>query len=249
MGRRISAAAVLALGILASTTAIAITGGHPALPAIAGQSAMIVSTRGAACSSSVLTQDLLLTAAHCVGPKSDYAVVVFESAGPRLIPITGIVLHPRYSASAFAKRRPTPDLALVKLATELPSSFSPVQLANDVIQPAPGERFLLAGFGMTDDADKKSAGKMHSVQLPAIGNTMDATGAIMLRLSTGATVGACDGDSGGPVYRDEKVVAVIGWRKLSGGRHCGTVTGATLVAPQFAWILDAAQSLGISFRP
>ena len=67
----------------------------------------------------------------------------------------------------------------------------------------------------------------------------------MMRLSAGGgkVAGACDGDSGGPVYRDDEVAAVIGWRKSTGGRHCGTVTGATLVAPQVDWIGQTARDL------
>jgi hypothetical protein len=191
--------------------------------------------------------ELLLTAAHCVGPKADYAVVVFESGGPRLIPLSRVVLHPRYDAAAFKNQQPTPDLALVRLAESLPPTFRPARLASKVLQPRAGERFLLAGFGMTDDADIKSAGYLHSVELPVIGNTIDHTGIIMMRLSAGSgkIAGACDGDSGGPVYRGDEVAAVIGWRKVTGGRHCGTVTGATLVAPQLDWIEGSADKMGI----
>ena len=245
------ARAVASIALLVSTPAAAITGGSPASQDVSGRSALIVSTRGAACSSAVLTNDLLLTAAHCVGPTSDYAVVVFEEAGARLISITNIVLHPRYSAAAFENRQPTPDMALVELAEKLPSTFRPAQLARDVFRPSVDDRFLLTGFGMTDDADPKSAGRLFSVELPVIGNTVDATGVIMMRLSAGddKVVGACDGDSGGPVYRHDEVVAVIGWRKSSGGRHCGTVTGATLVAPQLDWIAGTSEALGNTLSP
>jgi hypothetical protein len=187
----------------------------------------------------------LLTAAHCVAPASAYAVVVFEASGPMLIPITRIVLHPRYSAAAFRKRQPTPDLALVKLAMQLPPSFRSARLARDEFRPDAGERFVLAGFGMRNEEDPKSAGKLFSLEMPVLGNTVDATGLIMTRLSAGGgkLSGACDGDSGGPVYRGDEVVAVIGWRNSTKGRHCGTVTGATLVAPQLGWIADAVQEL------
>lgn len=236
---------LLVLAFMVTTPAAAINGGSPASQAISASSVMIVSTRGAACTSSLLSPDVLLTAAHCVAPKSEYAVVVFESAGPRLIPITRIVLHPRYSASAFRKRQPTPDLALVKLAEKLPSMFRNARLAQDEFRPSPGDRFLLAGFGMRDDHDAKSAGKLFAIELPVLGNTIDATGLIMTRFSagSGSIAGACDGDSGGPVYRGSEIVAVIGWRKSTKGRHCGTVTGATLVGPQLGWIDEIADQL------
>jgi hypothetical protein len=241
-------ALVTLLLLLVPPPAAALIGGMPANGEIAAQSALIVSTRGASCTGAVLTRDLLLTAAHCVEPKADYAVVVFESGGPRLVPVARIVLHPRFDPQHFRTRRPTPDLALVKIASALPASFRPAPLMRERAAPRAGDTFTLVGYGVTREGDGKSAGKLTTLTLPSIGNTVDATGAIMVRLATGngVTAGACTGDSGGPVYRGDDVAAVIGWSTGAGGRGCGAVTGATLVAPQLHWIADAARELGSS---
>jgi hypothetical protein len=238
----------LAFALLSPLPAAAIIGGAPAPAEIAAQSALIVSTRGASCSSAVLTRDLLLTAAHCVQPKGDYAVVVFESAGPKLLPVARIVAHPRFDADAFRARRPTPDLALVKLSAALPASFRAARLARDVVKPRPGEEFTLAGYGVTKEGDDKSAGKLNVATLSAIGNTIDASGVIMVRLSAGGgkAAGACTGDSGGPVYRNGEAAAIIGWTTGAKNRECGNVTGATLVTPQLEWIAKTARELGSS---
>ncbi|MEX0590624.1 MAG: trypsin-like serine protease, partial [Xanthobacteraceae bacterium] len=116
--------------------------------------------------------------------------------------------------------------------------------------------FTLVGYGMTKEGDGKSAGKLHTLTLPAIGNTIDATGVIMVRLAAGGgkSAGACTGDSGGPVFAgeaqalgpDPRVAAVIGWTTGAKDRECGLVTGATLVAPQLDWIARTAQTLGSS---
>ena len=189
------AACVTALTLLAPLPAAAIIGGAPAPAEIGAQTALIVSTRGASCSSAVLTRDLLLTAAHCVEPKAEYAVAVFEGGAPKLAPVARIVLHPRFDRDAFRTRRPTPDLALVKLSAPLPASYRPARLARDVFKPAPGESFTLTGYGTTREGDDKSAGKINALALPAIGNTIDATGVIMVRLSAGGKVaGACTGE-------------------------------------------------------
>lgn len=245
---RLFARAVLALSLLAPLPAHAIIGGKPAPADIAAQTALIVSTRGASCTGAVLTGDLLLTAAHCVEPKADYAVVVFESAGPRLIPATRLALHPRFDPDHFRSRRPTPDLALVKLSSPLPASFRPARVSRDVKQTRAGETFTLAGYGVAAEGDAKSAGKLRTLALPSVGNTVDASGAIMVRLSNGGgeAAGACTGDSGGPVYKEGAVAAIIGWSTGAKGRECGLVTGATLVAPQMDWITATAQALGSS---
>jgi secreted trypsin-like serine protease len=233
--------------LLAPFSAAAIIGGAPAPAEIAAQTAMIVSTRGAACSAAVLTRDLLLTAAHCVAPRSDYAVVLFEGGAPKLLPVARIAAHPRFDADFFRARKPTPDLALVKLSAPLPASFRAARLARDVFKPRPGETFVLAGYGMTKEGDGKSAGKLHAVTLSAVGNTIDATGVIMVRLAAGGKIaGACTGDSGAPVYRNDEVAAIVGWTTGGKERECGLVTGATLVSPQLEWIAKTAQDLNSS---
>lgn len=235
------AIAALLAGLAFASPAHAIIGGTPAKGDIAAQSAMIVSTRGASCTGVVVSPSVLLTAAHCVQPAADYAVVVFEAAGPRLIPVARTALHPRFDPNSFETQRPTPDLALVKLSAPLPGSFRPAALSAEQALPARKTAFTLAGFGVTRDGDGKSAGTLRTVTLPSIGTT----GGIMIRLSNGASAGGCTGDSGGPVFLDGVVAGIIGWSTAAGGaRGCGGVTGATLVGPQRAWVDATARSLG-----
>lgn len=238
-------AALIAL-LLAPAPAAAMIGGGPAPAKLAAQTALIVSTRGASCTGAVLSRDLLLTAAHCVEPSSDYAVVIFEQGGPRVVPAVRIELHPRFDPMHFKTRKPTPDLALVKIAMPLPSHYEPAFIERIPLQPRAGEFFTLAGYGVTREGDGKTAGRLHTVILPAIGNTIDETGVIMVRLSErdGKMAGACTGDSGGPVFRGGDVAAVIGWSTGRDGYGCGSVTGATLVAQQFEWISATARRMG-----
>jgi hypothetical protein len=240
------ARALLAALLLAPLPATAMLGGGPAPAKLAAQTALIVSTRGASCTGAVLSNDLLLTAAHCVEPNSDYAVVIMEQGGPRVVPVTRVELHPRFNPAHFKTRKPTPDLALVKIAMPLPSHYDPAFIERIPLQPRAGEYFTLAGYGVTREGDGKSAGRLHTVILPAIGNTIDETGVIMVRLSErdGKVAGACTGDSGGPVFRGGDVAAVIGWSTGHEGRDCGSVTGATLVAQQFEWISATARRMG-----
>ncbi len=229
-----------------SAPSAAMIGGANAPASISAQTVMIVSTRGASCTGAVISRDLVLTAAHCVQPAADYAAVVFDGGQPQVIQAARVALHPRFDPAQFSSRKPTPDIAIVKLASALPASFRPARLEREPYKPMPGERFTLAGFGVTSEKDGASAGKLRTLSLPAIGNTIDATGIIMVRLSGGSEKqsGACTGDSGGPVFRGEKVAAIIGWTTGTKGRECGNVTGATLVAQQFEWIAATVKALG-----
>lgn len=239
---RAAFAAVLAVALALPGAARAIVGGAPAAADVAAQTVLIVSTRGASCTGTVLAADLVLTAAHCVAPAADYAVAVLGDGAPKLIPAARIAVHPRFDADQFQTRRPTPDLALVKLAEPLPARFRTARLAGGDGLPEKGASFLLAGYGVAADGAPKSAGTLRTVALPSIGTT----GGIMVRLSApGGSAGACTGDSGGPAFRDGAVAGVTGWATGPGGsRGCGGVTGVTLVSIHRDWIEATARSLG-----
>jgi secreted trypsin-like serine protease len=69
-----------------------------------------------------------------------------------------------------------------------------------------------------------------------------------------AGLGACDGDSGGPVFERTgdrlQIVGVISWSTgaaLSAG--CGGLTGVTPLVRYRAWIENAAGTLGVTLTP
>ena len=244
MHRRLIGFIIAALVGLAP--AHAINGGNSAPADIAARTALIVSTRGSICSAAVIARNLLLTAGHCVEPEANYAVSFDEGAGPRIVPITDIRLHPQYDRHQFEKRKPSPDMAIVKIAEPLPARFRPARLATERALPKHGEPFTLAGYGFSIEGDPRSMGKVRAVTLLSIGNTAE----IIVRVSAGhgSSAGACTGDSGGPVFRGDVLAAVIGWINTPQGRNCGSVTGATLVAPQRDWIIATARALGTTIQ-
>ena len=232
--------------LLGIAPAFAINGGKNAPADIAAQTVQIVSTRGSICSAAVIARDLLLTAGHCVQPKADYAVSISEGIGSRVVPVSRIVLHPRYDPHQFETRKPSPDMAILKIAEPLPARFHAAKLATERALPKPGDTFMLAGYGFSVDGDANTLGKVRVVTLPTVGTT----GGIMVRVSAGngSSAGACTGDSGGPAFRGDQLAAVIGWINTPEGRNCGSVTGATLVALQHDWIVSTARALGASIR-
>ncbi|MGQ3675618.1 S1 family peptidase [Xanthobacter sp. TB0139] len=238
----LSAALALSAGLALAKPAYAIMGGEPASTKVAAQTALVVSTRGASCSGAVLAHDLVLTAAHCVAPAGDYAVALVDEAPPRLLPAARIIVHPRFNSGQFKSRRPTPDLALIKLAGPLPARFTPVRLSSAGIPPK-GSTLLLAGYGMVRDGAESSAGTLRMASLPSIGTT----GGFMVRLSRGSKggAGACTGDSGGPSFQNGALAGITSWATAPHGRRgCGGVTGVTLVSLNRDWINQTAQTLG-----
>jgi len=231
---------------LALSPAFAINGGVAGPSDLAAQTVFIVSTRGSYCSGAVIARDLVITAAHCVQPSASYAVTIQDGGTSRVVQVSRIMLHPLYDPRQFETRKPSPDLAILKLSEPFPTRYQAAKLAVDAVLPNPGTTYVLAGFGFAVDGDERTLGKLRSVILPAVGTT----GGIMVRLSAGkgSSRGACTGDSGGPAFRDGVLTAVIGWIDTPAGRNCGSVTGATLVALQLDWITSTAQALGANIR-
>jgi secreted trypsin-like serine protease len=243
MNWRLFGFSFLALSI---TPSHAINGGVSAPSDLAAQTAMIVSTRGSYCTGTVIARDLLITAAHCVQPASNYAVSIESGDSTRMVQVARIVLHPKYDPNQFETRRPSPDMAILKLSEPFPTRYQPARLSVDTALPKPGDNFVLAGFGFARDGDEKSLGKLRSISLPTVGTT----GGIMVRLSAsnGSSNGACTGDSGGPAFRGGELAAVVGWVAIPAGRNCGSVTGATLVGIHREWIVSTVRTLGGSLR-
>lgn len=219
--------------ILWSCSAAAINGGRTGPAGLAAQTVMIVSKGGKICTGTVIARDLILTAAHCVAPKADYAIYLNESP-TRLIEASKVFLHPKYDPRQFETRKPSPDIAILKLKEALPPQYRVARLANDAALPKRGELFTLGGFGFARDGDEHSIGTFRSIALPSIGTT----GGIMVRVSAGngSSAGACMGDSGGPAYLGEIIAGVIGWTSIPEGKNCGSTTGVTLIGLQRNWI-------------
>lgn len=227
-----------------SVPALSINGGVPGPSDLTTQAVMIVSTRGAICTGTVIATDLVLTAAHCVQPAANYAVSIQENGAPRVIQVRRMVIHPKYDPRQFETRKPSPDLAILKLSERLPTKYHAAKLSGSLALPKHGKIFVLAGFGFARDGDERSLGTLRSVALPSVGTT----GGIMVRVSAGngATAGACTGDSGGPAFQSGILIGVIGWTSIPAGKNCGFVTGLTLVGLQRAWVDQTIKKLAIS---
>ncbi len=226
--------------------AFAINGGVEGPSELAARTVFIVSTRGSYCTGTVLALDLIITAGHCVQPAANYSVNLQDGGSSRVIAISKVVLHPHFDPKQFETRKPSPDMAILKLAESLPARYQFAKISTDASLPKVGDVFVLAGFGFAVDGDETTLGKLRSVALPAIGTT----GGIMVRLSSssGSSVGACTGDSGGPIFREGVLAGVIGWINTPAGRNCGSVTGATLTGLQRNWIVSTVRSLGAQIR-
>jgi hypothetical protein len=247
--------AALTLSVFSHMSAGAMVGGATPAGAAGRPVVLMIGSRGTACTGVALANGLVLTAAHCVLPGADYKLVEFDDARqPTLKDVTNIARHPEFDANAALRHRVTADVALLKVGAALKNPAATLAPAGGTV--AVGDRFVVVGYGLATPGDGKSGGTARVAALVATGQP----GTLQIRLVDSATkgeragLGACTGDSGAPVFRDDggrlMVIGVVSWStgpKLSEG--CGGMTGVTPLVRYRGWIVDTAKKLGNSLTP
>jgi len=246
------------IATLAITPTRAMVGGAPPAADGAGRSVvMILGSGGTACTATAIARDLLLTAAHCVQPDSEYKLAASAPGErPVLKDIARIERDPQFDLKRLFGHLATADVALIKLAEPLPAKIPPVPLGAEEEPVVVGDAFVVAGYGVTVRGDGRTGGTVRAATLVATGQP----GGLQIRLFDPKTkgdspgLGACAGDSGAPVFRDKDgrivIIGVVSWStgpKLGDG--CGGLTGVTPIARYRAWILNTARMLGSPLAP
>ena len=245
-------AAFIAAALLLATPARAIVGGGtPQTDGVARAVVTIGGSRGNFCTGSLIAPKLVLTVAHCVQPGADYKIVDYGADGkPQLLNVRTVAVHPSFNMQAMQAHRATADVALLQLDIPLKGK-SAVSVGAPNIPILVGSRFTIAGIGVTVRGDGKSGGTARVAALVATGQP----GTLQIRLVDPVTngvrdgIGACTGDSGGPVFEDRPngavLVGVISWSTgPNGAAGCGGLTGVTPLTLYRDWILQIARSWG-----
>jgi hypothetical protein len=243
--RAISAA--LAATILPAGAALAVIGGAevPAGDPVSAHVVMISGQNGF-CSGAVIGERLVLTAAHCVEDGGRIGVLVF---GPGRQPIINEVVerrvHPAYRRAEWQARRTAVDLAVIRTANPIGNGRRTTAISGGGI-PQAGAAIRLVGFGPASEGDARSAGVLRSAALTVTGRPSSYQ--VRLTGPSGAALGACTGDSGGPVFASESgrpaVTGVVSWTTGRGAGRCGNLTGTVPVSPHRRWIEDTVRGLG-----
>ncbi|EJN11405.1 secreted trypsin-like serine protease [Bradyrhizobium sp. YR681] len=242
------AIAITAALLLATPAHAIVGGGTPQADGVARAIVTIVGSRGNSCTGSLIAPRVVLTGAHCVQPGADYKIVDLGADGaPQLLNVRAIAIHPDYKVQAH---RATADVALLQLEIPLKGK-STVAVGAPNIPVQVGGRFVIAGTGVTVRGDGRSGGAVRVAGLVATGQP----GNLQIRLVDPVTngvrdgIGACTGDSGGPVFEDKPngpvLVGVISWATgPNASDGCGGLTGVTPLTLYRGWILQTARSWG-----
>lgn len=216
----------------------AVIGGDPS-PKYMQHAVMVLSKMGSICSGVVISQNSILTAAHCIQDRSEFAVHYRTPSGVAvLLSPRKIISHPNYVPDAIAKRVRSIDLAIVQLEDPLPSEFQPVKLSYE--RPRAGDLVFIGGYGLTNEKIRSSNGRFLSSQLTVIEPYGPSKIVLWLRgrpiPKSNLNSGGCHGDSGGPIFIDDTLVAITTWTTGPAGYDCGNLTQGILIAPQIDWI-------------
>jgi len=201
------------------------------------------------CTGTLISSDLVLTAAHCLeGMKNTNVYVHFGYQLPKtfsfdkLQTVAGMVSNDRQDVDIYEyPRTQLNDIAIVRLKQKAPAGFAPVKI-NISTPIKTGDLLLLAGFGKINDEEKEKTQFLYSANAPVAKLWQS-----LIVLDQTAKSGACKGDSGGPAYLETEkglVIAGITRGAYNNSPNCHGWVEFTNTAYFKDFILNATKELG-----
>ena len=189
--------------------------------------------RQSICSGVVLAPRVVLTAAHCLAGAGDTLIGVRVAGRTQPVAVAAVARHPGYDPQAPRDRRISIDLGLVETETALPKGFAFVGISDAA--PGLGEAVVVAGFGIAREGGPPSDGRARVADLVVAEPLSKVT--LWASDPSHAGLGACHGDSGGPIFaRDGRLAAIVAWTNGRNGGGCGSITQGPLVGAARGWI-------------
>lgn len=162
---------------------------------------------GGTCTGAIIGEDLILTAAHCIGTTRPEFIVVmfghnFETA--EKIFAKNVIVHERYN-NVYYKN----DLALIRLDSPIPEKYKALDLEESrQVHLDKKDYVTTLGYGVTNYMNSNGVGTLRMASIPVKKFDSDAE---FITLNQKKGSGLCFGDSGGPSFvLRNKVPVLIG---------------------------------------
>ena len=188
----------------------------------------------ALCTGTLISSDVVLTAAHCVEDNPSKLHIVFglnvgKTKEKDIRSADKFIQH-----SNWGRHMPSgeADLALIHFSGGLVEGFVPVKLATKGLKLTSGEEVLMAGFGVTDGGAETGAGKLRQTI-----STILEEHSVTEFVTDGKKSSVCFGDSGGPAFVKTKN-ELVQWGVASSvtNRACDEASIHTAVMGYLPWI-------------
>ncbi len=194
--------------------------------------------QGTLCTASILSDDVALTAAHCIDGDPNDMQLSFgpKSSGLETRPIVEMMASTNWGNHRHDEFN-NGDIALVKFSGGLPKGTVPATLMKTNHHLSDGEIVTLAGFGITNGSGA-GAGRLRSVEVKIAKAHYSQT---EVSIDQTKRKGACHGDSGGPAFIQDNNGGLQIWGITSRGindpsNHCVGESVYTRIQPYARWI-------------
>ncbi len=208
---------------------------------LAATTISLIDTRlGSLCTASILSENIAITAAHCVEGNVEDMQISFgvNTASQETRSIDDIALNSIWKTRQN-ERTNNGDIALVKFSGGLPKKTHAATLIKKSYKLSNGEIVTLAGFGISKlNGLSDGSGRLRTVDVKIANANFSQT---EVSIDQRSRKGACHGDSGGPAFIQDTNGGLLLWGITSRGikdptDQCAGESVYTRIMPYSRWI-------------